>query len=52
MNQKQTKKAYQAPRLTVHGEVSEVTQSTMVGPRTDRVLPNDTPLSVVLQNLS
>lgn len=52
MNQNNTKKAYQAPRLTVHGEMTELTQRTRVGNVSDRVLPAGTPLSVIVQNLS
>lgn len=52
MNKDNTKKAYQAPRLTVHGEVTELTQQTSVGNVTDRTFPTGTPLQTVLQNLS
>ena len=33
---KTTKKAYQAPRLTVHGDASQLTQATRTGARFDR----------------
>ena len=33
---KTTKKAYQAPRLTVHGDASQLTQATKTGARFDR----------------
>ena len=48
----QTKKSYQTPRLTVHGDASQLTQSTNVGTKSDRFLPDNTPITVVLQNLS
>ena len=47
-----TKKAYQVPTLTVHGDASQLTQATTVGTVTDRMFPSDTPLSVILQNLT
>ena len=41
----QTKKSYQTPRLTVHGDASQLTQATKVGGFIDRAfgtpLPND-----------
>lgn len=37
------KKTYEAPTLTVHGTVEEVTQGTSTGNHTDRLFPNDTP---------
>ena len=48
----QTKKSYQTPRLTVHGDASQLTQSTKVGVRTDRAFPDNTPLGVILSNLT
>ena len=38
-----TKKAYQTPRVTVHGDATQLTQGTSVGNFTDRVFPADTP---------
>ena len=34
----QTKKSYQAPRLTVHGDASQLTQATTTGTFLDRSL--------------
>ncbi len=34
----QTKKSYQAPRLTVHGDASQLTQATTIGTKLDRSL--------------
>ncbi len=50
-NMNQTKKSYQTPRLTVHGDASQLTQATRVGGVLDRTLPTDTPLSTVLTSL-
>ena len=47
----QTKHSYQTPRLTVHGDASQLTQATTVGAVLDRALPEDTPVNVVLQSL-
>ena len=47
----QTKKFYQTPGLTVHGNASQLTQATRVGVMLDRSLPTDTPISVALESL-
>ncbi len=47
----QTKKSYQAPRLTVHGDASQLTQATTVGNKLDRTLPADSPIGTVLTSL-
>ena len=47
----QTKKSYQTPRLTVHGDASQLTQATRVGNKLDRSLPMDAPVSVALTSL-
>ena len=47
----QSKKFYQTPSLTVHGDASQLTQATTVGAVLDRTLPTDTPISVVLTSL-
>jgi len=45
------KKSYQAPSLTVHGTVAELTQATNVGQKLDKTLAINTPISVVLTSL-
>ncbi len=37
------KKAYQAPRLAVHGDVEKVTLGASDGNFTDKAFPTDTP---------
>ena len=39
----QTKKSYQAPRLTVHGDAAQLTQATRVGGFIDRKLGTPLP---------
>ena len=45
------KKSYQAPSLTVHGTVAELTQATTAGAQLDKTLAVNTPIGVVLQSL-
>ncbi len=37
------KKAYESPRLSVHGDVENVTQGTSTGNFTDKAFPVNTP---------
>ena len=39
----QTKKSYQTPRLTIHGDAAQLTQETASGSRLDRVLGSPVP---------
>ena len=39
----QTKKSYQTPRLTVHGDAAQLTQASLVGSRIDRTLGTPLP---------
>ena len=41
----QTKKAYQAPKLIVHGDAAQLTQMTTTGQNLDATFPAGTPLS-------
>ncbi|HEX8463948.1 MAG TPA: lasso peptide [Abditibacterium sp.] len=45
-NEKMEKKAYEAPKLTVHGDVADLTLAVnQTANLTDAVFPNDTPRS-------
>ena len=46
------KKSYQAPQLTVHGTVAQITQQTTKGTKLDKTLIAGTPLSSVLGSAS
>ena len=45
----QTKKSYQAPRLTVHGDAAQLTQATNTGARLDRTLGSAIPANGLIQ---
>ena len=49
---KQNKKVYQAPKVTVHGDASQLTQLTKQGDFLDATFPTGTPLSQVTTKLS
>lgn len=45
------KKSYQAPRLTVHGNATELTQATQNGNKFDRALGTAVTPAVIAQGL-
>lgn len=46
------KRRYETPLLTIIGTFEDVTRATSVGTRLDATMPAGTPLSEVLQHLS